>query len=440
MKIKIQPASLFFLIGFLYACVEGDTDDVAETVRSSDLGIETIALSKSHSDNLRAGRKVQIYATATLDSGTDQDISDEVSWSVSDASLLTHTGDGSFTALSGQSGSAIVTSSFAGIESEIAVVVSDALLESLEVEGVGYAGESDIALGACSELAFTALGKYEGEPDRDETLFVDWEKENGEFSSASFSNATANIEDGEDTSNVIKAKLDNQTSNAINLSYPEISDATLSISPADASNLVMGNQLTYSATWDNGAKTDVSSVVSWDPPVALNDGPPKASAVFQGAVLTAGYAAAKEVISENENYGVSVTASCSGKSSSVSDTVTINSDISDVAFSPSSNDGLAYGDELTITLSLTHEIDGELSASDIESADDIFWEILDNNSTYDADDYMTFTSTGKLTRKITINKENDIGSEFDFQIRVIYHGVEYVSEDDDFKMLEPSSS
>jgi len=47
---------------------------------------------------------------------------------------------------------------------------------------------------------------------------------------------------------------------------------------------------------------------------------------------------------------------------------------------------------------------------------------------------MSFVSTGKLSRRITIEQASDIGTDFSFSIRVNYHGFE--QEFSGFKILQ----
>lgn len=423
---RMKLASLWFMAFILVSCSEGDTREIYEFVLSEDLGIINIVLEKNHDDFLREGREVQVRAIATLESGATLDISKDVRWSSSDSSVLKSVGGGIFRAQAVPSTSTVqAMADFAGFHLSADITVSAAALSSLEIgpAQVGIQGRCQIDLSIttqdqCSALPLCALGSYVGELEmRDETLFVDFVgTQQSVFVGGYLINAEINLESGAILESIY-ASLDAIDSSSIYITHEQ---NLASFSPESSIDVVeMGESVTFSVP---SLPAEVHEFVDWSY-VDFNLGEPSASGVITGGVFKADFES--EFVSNFNNYGVDVFASCSGKSS-LAKSLLIASDVDSLKIT---DDGsgvevlIGNGEGPTLTLKAYDKNDQDIGLE----AGDVGWFVCDLSSPQC--ELVDKQLSDSLSLDL-IPDNNEIAR--DLRVEAIYHGRKAVREDFSF--------
>jgi len=302
------------------SCREGDTRDIFELVRAADLGISSFELEKSHEDNLRPGREIEIRALVFFEDGSELDVTNEVKWAVEDEDVIKSNGDGIFQALPvSQLTKTFVNADFSGLVASTEISVSIAPLKSLEL---GFALESVVdsfgadskcqidptvtELNQCGAKRLCVLGAYEGESAlREETLYVDFSSTgNSIFDLGYIINVQIDLESG-DVLDQATANLDSIDSNSLDFSHKQ--DSSELIISSTSPNLIMGSSMQLEV---ENVPFQVIKYVTW----SFNSfllGQPEATGSFSGLEFTAGYE--NDYVEDFSKYGGDIQTSCSGK-------------------------------------------------------------------------------------------------------------------------------
>lgn len=313
MNFRCRSLFLLTVFSLLQMCTEGETTEIYEFVRAADLGIKSISLVKEHNDNLRAGRELRVQAIAKLKSGEELDISDDVRWFSSNSAILAVKADGLF--LAGEVNKTVVVPfrvEFAGLVVTNEATVSVAKLTSLEfgfakkgIDGQCQIASSAFEMSQCSAKRVCVLGEYEDEAAwREETLYVDWTTSVASLVQDGYLiNARVDMSEGALDENIY-AKLDTITSNTLSVNHvADLESLTIS-SPAN--KLTMGETMVFQV---EAISARLKPFIKWRAE-DFDLGQPEVEVSLTGGQLNVFFES--DFVSEWGNYGVNISASCSG--------------------------------------------------------------------------------------------------------------------------------
>ncbi len=206
--------------------------------------------------NLPLGTQLNLSATGLYSDGSNQNLSNQVSWSHADSGILTI--DASGFVQPQATGSSVVSASLDGITANTLVTISNAVLSSIEIS----ATSTTLSLG--KQQALLALGHYSDGSLQDITEQVIWQGIPPEplgISNASGSHGLATaLAVGSLTAT---ATLGNISGN-LGLSVSAATLNSIDISPPSA-RLALGTQVSFQAIgrYSDGTIQDVSMQVSW---------------------------------------------------------------------------------------------------------------------------------------------------------------------------------
>jgi uncharacterized protein YjdB len=204
---------------------------------------------------------VQFTATGSLDDGTTQDITSEVTWASSDPAVVEIDASGKATGKSG--GSAEITATYKGLTSNaVTVTVSDASLVSLVIQA---AAGGSAAIKQTETVQFTATGTFNDGKTQDMTASAVWASSDETVATISAAGlATAKNKDG---SADITASFSGVPSNAVTLtvSGPLLMSIAIKTGDDGTTNISAGStkRVTAEATYSDNSKKDVTMEVTW---------------------------------------------------------------------------------------------------------------------------------------------------------------------------------
>ena len=222
------------------------------TVPQPTFTVTSIALSPSTS-SLAVGANQQFTATATNSDGSTTNVTSQVSWSSSNVSLAKVSATGFVTALS--TGSLTITATLNGIVGSAQVTVPPPVTVSSIVISPST---SSVVVGATQQ--FTAIATYSDRSTTAITTQAAWASSNASLATTNSSGLASGLTPGTVT---ISATFNGTTGNAtLNVTPKTISSIAISPTPV---SITLGStqQLTATATYQDGSTGDVSKTVSW---------------------------------------------------------------------------------------------------------------------------------------------------------------------------------
>lgn len=397
------------LLGFaalgLSGCggTDGDSARVAQTVDASKNGVISIQLEDNEGyAHVKGSLQFNLLGRDKDNKATN--LNSKASWSLSDKSLgkIKH---GLFTA-SGNSGEVMVTAAYAGMTQSQKLIVSNANLESIDIEA------GDAAVDECRNTTLTAKARFEGDLTLSYPLtwaiteggtrasFKDPAK--GELSTRN-SGAVTLIAQGEDNNGVVISSA------PLTL---EIVDSLNSIKLASDKSLTMREgvsaAITATATYKDNSTTTITANTTFS-------ATPSNSLSIDGANITA----------QNGSYGgtdVTLTGSCGGEAGELA-LVVEKKEIKSIQIKNSNggteNLSITEGGNLDLKVTATFADD----STDSNYNYNLEWSIDTSKSDNFATDMITLEQTGRLA----IN--DDLNLAANQQINLIVR-VEVRDEDD----------
>lgn len=206
------------------------------------------------------GTTQQFVATGTYSDGSAQDLTRDVTWSVSDSLVLaiSNAGDSRGLATGLAPGTVTVSATFGAIRGSAAFAVSNATLQSLAVSPAA------MTLAAGTSLQLTATGTYSDGSVQDLTAAVSWAAEDGTVAQlenvAGSQGLLTALGKGVTTVTAVSAGV----SGSASLSVTSATLVRLAISPRTATlALGSGRQFVALGTFSDGSTQDLTSAATW---------------------------------------------------------------------------------------------------------------------------------------------------------------------------------
>lgn len=227
--------------------------------------------------SIARGTGTTAEATGIYSDGSSQNISDQVSWTTSNAGraqIGTLTATPSVNVLSpanGSTGAATITATMGGISGSGSITVTPARLVSLQVDPTN----PSVALGLSQ--SFTATGTYTDATTQDLTTAVTWSSSNtgvASISNAAGSEGSATTA-SQGSTNITAAYNPGTgliTSPPSVLTVGAATLASITIAPSPSLSLAKGRQQDFTATGHltDGSTTDLTGAVTWSSSDATN--------------------------------------------------------------------------------------------------------------------------------------------------------------------------
>ncbi|HVV81990.1 MAG TPA: Ig-like domain-containing protein [Kofleriaceae bacterium] len=212
--------------------------------------------------SVAAGRTQQFTATGIFSDGSNQDLTDQVVWSSSDDTIAEVSNDPADvgTAHTFVTGEVQVTATSGTITASTTFTVTDAELDSIEVDPAG----DSVAAGL--ELQFSATGVYSDGSTLDVTADVTWSSSDDGILSISNAEGSQGLAHGESTGQAtVTAELGGVSGTA----DVEVTDAivqSITIDPQEDEDLPAGLTRDYTATgtFSDGSVADITTQVLWE--------------------------------------------------------------------------------------------------------------------------------------------------------------------------------
>ena len=231
----------------IIATFNGVTGSAPLTVSTAT--ITSIAVTPSTAE-MAPNTMLSCVATATLSDGTTQVITDNATWSSSDAAVASVDNGGNVSALVG--GSATISAQFGGVTGTSAIVVN-AQLTGIQVS------PATATIPALTGVAFTAMGTFADGKTQDLTDFAFWTSSQPSVATIFAGNASG-LAPGTST---IVAVFNGQGGSA-QLTVTGAKASSLTVSPSAAA-LKLGSFTKFRAVADfsDGTTMDVTNWVTW---------------------------------------------------------------------------------------------------------------------------------------------------------------------------------
>ncbi len=203
--------------------------------------------------SIALGRSQQFTATGVFTDNTVQDLTTQVTWSSSSASVAT-VGLKTGLAVSRSTGTTTVTASLAGKSGSATLTVTSATLESIDVT------PSSTEINAGTTEQFTATGTYSDSTTVDLTTIVSWSSSDNSVATVSSTGLVTSANAGVVT---ITAAL-GPVSGSAPLTVHLAKLVSIDVSPATA-NVPIGVPQQFYATgnFDDGSNQDLTAQVTW---------------------------------------------------------------------------------------------------------------------------------------------------------------------------------
>lgn len=200
------------------------------------------------------GLPLQLSATASYSDGTTADVTSQVSWTTSDATVATVSASGTVNTL--RAGSVTVTGKLQGVSRQVTLQVAAATLQSINVT----AAQNSFAKGLSLQLK--ATGNYSDGSTRDLTSLVTWSSLNPATGVVSASGLATGVSTGTFTA---KAAF-NGVSGTMGITVSAAVLQSIAITPGNTIILnLLSNSVQYTATgtFSDGTTQDITSSVHW---------------------------------------------------------------------------------------------------------------------------------------------------------------------------------
>lgn len=240
-------------VAALAGCGEGDTPAEAACTGSAcgPVTLQSLAIAPA-TPSLPAGTQQSLTAQATFTDGTRRDVTAAVSWSVSDAGVVSVVSPGVVRGVA--PGSATVAASIAGVQATASITVTEALLTALALTPE----VSTVPSGA--PVNFTATGSFSDGSTRDVTAEATWSSSDPAVASVSAAGIALALQPGTTSVSAGVGVL----SATATLTVTPASLTSLALSPAVASVPAGATQaFTAQAAFSDGSSRDVTASVSW---------------------------------------------------------------------------------------------------------------------------------------------------------------------------------
>jgi len=269
-----------FILTILNACSEGDPTNLYESLIVEFNNVQSMAL-ESDNSVITTGDSLQLTVIGNKSQPDEVDLTEYVSWSVSDDALAKVKSGGLMETFS-TDGVVTITASLSSFSATLPITLSSAALNSIDVKA-DTATPDTLETSVCRPLALKALGNYDDTTTRDITDKVSWStstasailKTGSVISLSNFEVSTPGI-----AATLGAISSDDMTPVTVNV----IDDIdSLVLSPLTPT-LNVGETQSFQVLADFGGDTgiDISSTVSW----ASSD-PVKADFNSNNEVLTA---------------------------------------------------------------------------------------------------------------------------------------------------------
>ncbi|MGH8444358.1 MAG: beta strand repeat-containing protein, partial [Solimonas sp.] len=238
----------------------------AATLTKIEIGAEITSIPK--------GARAQYSATGTYTDASTRDVTTEVTWASSDASVVTVVNAGP-TAGEVQGikiGSASITASGGGVSDAVTVAVTNAVLTSIEISRASGSGGLQTPIG--TQLPLKATGVYSDATTKDITTTVTWGSADTTIVEVSNGDASKGVAIPKKTGTTqVIANLD-AVNNAADFTVTAATLNAIRVLPVTAT-LPIGYTVKYAATgvYSDGER-DISAQVAWttlDPAIVTID-------------------------------------------------------------------------------------------------------------------------------------------------------------------------
>ena len=270
-------AALALFVCFVVAGCGGRGTSSTSSTKSSSATLTSVSVAGGNT--VATGMTLQLSANGGYSDGTSSNITSQVTWKTSDASIASISASGLLTAL--KAGSVSVTATMGTVTGNASVTVGQAVLTSVSVTG-----PSSLGLGATQQ--FTAQGTYSDKTTQTLSSQVSWHTSDSTVATITAAGLLTAQKIGSVT---VTATVGGLVGNLpITVTSPVA--ASIHISPSPIS-MAAGNstQLTANAVYTDGSIQDVTSQATWSSSastVVSVDAAGLAKAVSQGsATITA---------------------------------------------------------------------------------------------------------------------------------------------------------
>ena len=226
----------------------------------------------SAAGSVAKGLNAQLTATGTYSDGSTADVTSQVAWTSSNASVATVNGQGLVSALG--AGTATLTGSLAGKQASTSLTITNATLTGLSVTSAA----GSVAKGTGTQL--TATGTYSDGSTADVTGQVAWTSSNASVATVSSQGAVSAV--GVGSATLTGSLAGQQKSVTVTITNPVLTGITVTSAAASVAK-GLTTQLTATGTYSDGSTADLTSQVTWS-----SNNPALGSVSAQGLVSTLG--------------------------------------------------------------------------------------------------------------------------------------------------------
>lgn len=252
-RLKYIVAMLLSLL-ILTGCNFSGSNHQASKLVNIQIAPSPITTQGSSSVQLAKGNQQQYVATATYANGKTADITSEVSWETSDATIASIDSQGMVTAVT--EGSVTVSASSSNVSSNTAqLTVTEAELTALQITPA----VASIAKGQTQQ--YVATGTYTDDTTADITGTVTWSSSATNIAAITNTGLVTGTSEGDSTISASKGAI---TSNTATVTVTSAVLSSLQIStPSNTLAKGMVKTLTAVATYSDNSTTDVTTTATW---------------------------------------------------------------------------------------------------------------------------------------------------------------------------------
>ncbi len=235
----------------IHATVQGVSGSVAETTTAATLTGLTLTPA---SPSLAAGLSLQLHAQGRYSDGSTADLTGQVQWSSSDATVVTVSSTGSGHAL--RHGATTVTATLNGTTQTVPVTVTAASLQTIAI----HASSTSVPSGLSTQL--TAVGTYSDGTTHDLTSSVTWSSQTPAVGLVSSTGVAKGLQPGSFTTVATLGGV--QGTVALTVSAPILQSITITPANATVVNLVSRSvQYTATGSYSDGSTQNITNSVQW---------------------------------------------------------------------------------------------------------------------------------------------------------------------------------
>ena len=253
--------------GLLLAKLKGETLIAArlgEKIAYATVNISEAKLASLHITpteiSLANGHAHQYRVTGLFSDQTSDELTDRVSWSVENSTLATISNEQDNWGIlqTTETGATVVKASYQGVVASSTLTVSEATLQSLQIEPVN----ATIPNG--TQLQFVATGLFSDDTHRDLSDLVTWQSNSPDNAAISTSGNQRGLATayGEGRATITAGLGDIQTTTSLTVSAATLQNIEVS---AQQTQLALGlsQQLVATGIYSDNTRKDISSKVSW---------------------------------------------------------------------------------------------------------------------------------------------------------------------------------